>query len=50
MSKITHFLCIRCNSRQFNFGLHAKIDHIEFEDKYVDKNYEYVEYFLSKDC
>jgi len=27
----------RCKSRQFNFSLHATINHIEFEDKFLIK-------------
>jgi len=39
----------RCKLRQFNFSLRAKINHIEFEDKFCDRTHENVRYFLSED-
>ena len=39
MSQLT-----RRKSRQFNFSLHAKINHIEFEDNFFDKIHEDVKY------
>ena len=32
-------------SRQFNFSLHVKIDHVAFEDKFFDKTNENVKDF-----
>jgi len=36
--------------RQFNFGSHAKINHIEFEDNFFVNTHAYVKYFLSEHC
>jgi len=37
-------------SRLFNFSLHAKINHIEFEDTFLIKIHDNVKYFLPEDC
>jgi len=37
-------------SRQLNFSLHIKINHIEFKGKFLIKTHESVKYFLSVDC
>jgi len=37
-------------SRHFNFSPHAKINHIEFEDKFLIKTHANVKYFLPEDC
>jgi len=40
----------RRKSRRFNFSSQTIINHIEFEDKIVDKTQANVKYFLSEDC
>ena len=40
----------RRKSRQFNYGSHAEINHIEFEDKFLIKTHANVKYFLPVDC
>ena len=40
----------RRKSRQFNYSSYAKINHIEFENKFLIKTHANVEYFLPKDC
>ena len=42
-------IVIRHKSRQLNFTLDVKINHIEFEDKLLIKTHENVKYFLSED-
>ena len=37
-------------SRPYNFSLHVKINHIEFEDNFFDKTNENVKDFLLEDC
>jgi len=41
---------MRRKSRQFYFSSHAKINHIEFEDKFLMKTHANVKYFLTEDC
>jgi len=36
-------------SQQFNFSLHVKVNHIEFEEKFFDKIHENVKDLLSVD-
>ena len=38
------------HSRQFKFSSHAKINHIEFEERIFVKTHDNVKYFLSEDC
>ena len=40
----------RHKSRQFNFSSHAKVNHTEFEDKFLIKTHANVNYFLPEDC
>ena len=37
-------------SRQFNFSLHVKINHLEFEDKFLIKPTRMKKIFLLEDC
>jgi len=38
------------NSLTVVYSVHVKINHIEFEDKFLINNYENVKDFLSEDC
>jgi len=42
--------CDTSQSQQFNFSLHVKINHFEFEDKFSIKTHKNVKIFLPEDC